>query len=480
MMKNRVLAGYEPAALFEHFENISAIPRGSGNEAGIAAYLCDFAKNHGLESHTDALHNVLIKKPATPGREARPPVVLQGHTDMVCEKNAGVEHDFLRDGLRLRVDDGWLSAEGTTLGGDDGAAVAIMLALLEDDSFPHPALECVFTTQEETGMDGALGFDWSLVRGRTLINLDSEALDVATVSCAGGATGEIRFSCAPQPYGGQALRVFVSGLAGGHSGTDIRHGRANSVITLCRMLSEAAQKTPLRICSLNGGCKSNAIPRECEAVIAVEDPAAAETALRESADRISKELTAADAAFRAEISPATAETAFSASDTRRLLAFAALVPNGVQSRSPAAPELVESSSSLGVVRTQGDAVTFTVMPRSSVDSRLDSIIMKINILAQTLGADCAFRERHPGWAYAANSPIRERYLETYREYFGTEARAEAIHAGLECGVISQKLGGIDAVSIGPEMRDIHTPDERMNLRSFADAYALTARMLGKF
>lgn len=480
-MKNeRVLAGYEPAALFAHFENISAIPRGSGNEAGVAAYLCDFAEKHGLEYHTDALHNVLIKKSATAGYESHPPVVLQGHTDMVCEKNEDVEHDFLRDGLRLRVDDGWLSAEGTTLGGDDGAAVAIMLALLEDDAIPHPALECVFTTQEETGMDGALGFDWSLVRGRTLINLDSEALDVATVSCAGGATGKIRFDSEPQPCGGKALRIFVTGLAGGHSGADIHLGRANSIITLCRILSETSEKTPIRIASLNGGSKSNAIPRECAAVIAVGDAETAEKAALEAADRIAAELTAADAEFRVEIGPAEADSAFSEADTKRLLAFTALTPNGVQTRSPAAPELVESSCSLGVVRTEGGSVTFTVMPRSSVDSRLDYLIMKINMLAETLGADCAFVDRHPGWAYAAESPIRDAYLETYKEYFGTEARAEAIHAGLECGIISQKLGGIDAVSVGPEMHDIHTPSERMNLQSFADAYALTVRVLGKF
>ena len=477
--KQRVLAGYEPTALFEHFENISAIPRGSGNEAGIAAYLCAFARERGLEYRTDTLHNVLIQKPASPGFETRPPVILQGHTDMVCEKNADVEHDFLRDGLKLRVEDGWLSAEGTTLGGDDGAAVAIMLAVLEDEAAAHPALECVFTTQEETGMDGANGFDWSLVRGRTLINLDSETPGVATVSCAGGATGCVRFRAQPQPCADRALRVSVSGLAGGHSGADIHLGRANAVLTLCRILSETADRAPLRLVSLDGGSKANAIPRECAAVIAVEDAPAAEARIKEAARRMKKELSAADAGFCVRTEPVPAEQALSDGDTRRILSFASLVPNGVQTRTPDAPELVESSSSLGIVRTEDGETVFTVMPRSSADSRLDLLIRKIELLAGLLGARAEFFDRHPGWAFAPESRVRKVYLETYREQTGTEARVEAIHAGLECGVIGQKLGGLDAVSIGPDLRDIHTPDERMELRSFADTYALVKRMLEK-
>ena len=477
MGQKRVLPGYEPAALFEYFEDISAIPRGSGNEAGIAAYLCAFAEKTGLEYHTDALHNVLIRKPASPGFEAHPPVILQGHTDMVCEKNADVAHDFLRDGLRLRVDGGWLSAEGTTLGGDDGAAVAMMLAILGDEKAEHPALECVFTVQEETGMDGAVGFDWSLVRGRTMINLDSETPGVATVSCAGGATGSIRFSAEAQPVGGRALRVSVTGLAGGHSGADIHLGRANAILTLCRILSETAEKTPLRLGSLNGGNKSNAIPRECDAVIAVEDAAEARAQIAAAAERVRNELCAADAGFSVKTEEAPAEEALSAEDTRRILAFASLVPNGVQSRTPDVPELVESSSSLGIVRTEAGETVFTVMPRSSAESRLDLIIRKISLLAGLLGAQADFVDRYPGWEYAPASRVRDVYLAAYRETTGTEARVEAIHAGLECGVIGQKLGGMDAVSIGPDLRDIHTPDERMQLDSFAETFALVKRML---
>ncbi|MGI6264742.1 MAG: aminoacyl-histidine dipeptidase [Acutalibacteraceae bacterium] len=471
-----VLDGYEPRRLYQFFEEISAIPRGSGNEAGIAGYLCAFAEKNGLECYRDGLNNVLIKKPAGAGYETHPPVILQGHTDMVCEQNAGTGHDFEREGLRLRVEDGWLSAEGTTLGADDGVAVAIMLALLEDDTLAHPPLECLFTVQEETGMDGAIRFDYDRLAGRTMINLDSESLDVATVSCAGGVTGEMTLSAPRTRTDGTGLVLTLTGLAGGHSGADIHRGRGNAVRLMGRLLTGAGEKTPLRLAAIDGGNKANAIPRECTAAVITGEPDAFRQAVQTLADAIRRECRPEDAGFALAVTPGEETNAFSPADTRRILGAVGLAPNGVTATLPTGG--VETSCSLGIVRTAGDTVTLTFMPRSSRESRLDEMQSRLELLAGCLGGAVTFHDRHPGWAYADESRIREIYRRAYRRRFGKDPKIEAIHAGLECGIFSQRLPGLDAVSFGPEAVAIHTPDERLNLRSFADAYALTRDMLG--
>ena len=479
-MTECVLFGYEPQKLYEHFENISAIPRGSGNEKGIADYLCAFAETRGLAYNRDALHNVLIKKAGTTGYETHAPVILQGHTDMVCEKNEDTAHDFLRDGLKLVVRDGWLYADGTTLGADDGAAVAIMLALLEDDTAEYPPLECMFTVQEETGMDGAYGFDYTKLAGRTLINLDSEALDVATVSCAGGVVSDLTFTLKKQPVAGTQLKLSLTGLAGGHSGVDIHKGRANAVRLMGTLLARLAAQTPLRLSAIHGRNKSNAIPRECSAWIVTDDAQTAAAQLADIADGLKAGLCAEDSGFQISVDAAqTVPTAFSSEDTLRLLRCINDVPNGVLSYTPAAPELVEASSNLGIVRTDGETVTLTLMPRSSSEIKLDAIIGQIDALAGELGAQVAHHDRHPGWEYAPESRIRAVYTAAYEALFDATPKTEAIHAGLECGIIGEKLGGIDAVSIGPDMREIHTPNEHLNLKSFADAYALVKAMLAR-
>ena len=470
-----IIHGYEPERLFAHFEEISAIPRGSGNEAGIADHLVRFAQAHGLAHARDALNNVFIRKEATPGFEGRPAVLLQGHTDMVCEQNAGTEHDFLHEGLDLEVENGWLRAKGTTLGADDGAAVAIMLTLLESDSTPHPALECLFTTHEETGMDGALGFDYSQITSRTLINLDSEAMGVATVSCAGGVTSTVTLPCQTSPCPGRALRLSVTGLAGGHSGADIHLGRANAIRFLAQLLTDAGIDD-LRIVSIEGGSKTNAIPRECEAVIRTDAPDAEER-LRAQFARMKAALVPADAGCSLSIEACDAERAYAPDDAGRILKCLTQMPCGVLSFTPDAPELVESSANEGILKSDETGVSLTLMPRANVDAKLDAIIAQIDALASSLGGRVAHSERHPGWAYAPQSPVRDAYLACYRKLFGKEARAEAIHAGLECGIMSQRLPGLDAVSIGPDMVGIHTPDERLDLQSFADCCRLVEEML---
>ena len=476
----RILENYEPKRACFHFENISAIPRGSGNEKGIADYLVSFAEQNGLWYHRDGINCVLIKKPASKGYEDHAPVILQGHTDMVCEKNLDTVHDFEKDGLKLKVKDGWLEAEGTTLGADDGVAVAIMLAILEDKSAAHPPLECLFTVMEETGMDGALDFDYSLLEGRTMINLDSEDLDCATVSCAGGATTTMTVNCDTSTRKNKLLKVTLKGLAGGHSGVEINKGRANANILMARLLSALYDKRPFNLVSINGGNKTNAIPRECEAVIAVFDPEDSKETLLEAAKVVSNELCDEDAGFKLHINKANgSDFVMTYKDTSRVLRAICLLPNGVMAFSRDIKGLVETSSNLGIVRTDGQAVRLITMERSSVDSKLDYVMKQFDMLGRCVDATVEHSERHPGWEYAREGRIRDVYFESFKKLFGYEPKFEAIHAGLECGIIGRSLGKVDTVSFGPKVVDIHTPDEKLDLKSFKDGYELVLEMLKK-
>ena len=475
----RILENVEPERACYHFENISAIPRGSGNEKGIADYVCNFAKENGLEYHRDALNNVLIKKKASKGYEDHPAVIMQGHTDMVCEKNLDTVHDFEKDGLKLKVKDGFLYAEGTTLGADDGVAVAIMLAILEDKNAAHPPLECMFTVQEETGMDGAFGFDYSLLSGRTMINLDSEDLDRATVSCAGGVTSIFTFECDSAKRRNKALKVTVKGLAGGHSGVEINKGRANANVLMGRILASLYDKKPFELVSIDGGNKINAIPRECVAVISVFDPENAKEYLDACGRTVMKELCPEDSEFRLYVDKATnvKEEAFTFRDTSRILRAINLIPNDVIRMSRNIEGLVQTSSNLGVIRTGECEVKLSAMARSSVDSELDYVIERFNMLSRCVDAKIEHKEKHPGWEYAKESRVRDVYFDSFKKLFGREPEFEAIHAGLECGIIGRSLGGVDTVSFGPKVFDIHTPDERLDLASFKDGFDLVTEML---
>lgn len=477
----RVLKGFEPEPLFAFFEDICAIPHGSSNEEKIADYICDFAKQRGLEYYRDSIHNVLIKKEGSAGFENAPPVLLQGHTDMVCEKNSDTIHDFEAEGLKLKVDSGWLYAEGTTLGADDGTAVAAMLAVLDDKNAVHPPLECLFTVQEETGMTGAFEFDYSKIKAKTMINLDSESLDVATVSCAGGVKTQIKYVCDMYKLQNKPLKVSIKGLAGGHSGADIALERGNANKLMGRLLASLYNETPINLVSVCGGNKANAIPRECEAVISVLDYEETKEKLLDMAKTIQNELPSEDSEFKIRIEKAKncGENMFSYKDTSRILSAICLLPDGVITKSRDIAGLVESSSNLGVITTQGNAVELTAMPRSSVESRLDDIMLKMELLAKNTGAEIFHHDRYPGWRYAKQSRIRDIYKSTFKELCGHEAKTAAEHAGLECGIIGNKLGGVDAVSIGPCILEIHTPNERLDLKSFADFYELLLAMLRK-
>ncbi len=461
--------------LLDYFYEISAIPRASYNEKNIAAYLMDFAAEHQLEAYTDDAHNVLIRKPAAVGYENAPPVVLQGHTDMVCEKNPDTAHNFDTDGIRIIREGDRLRADGTTLGADDGFAVAAMMTILADSALPHPALECLFTTAEEVGMDGMRAFDKSLLRGRMMINLDSCEEAFATAACAGGVRSDFRRSCKTETVRGQAIRIFVTGLCGGHSGEDIHRGRGNALKLCARILSKAGA---FRLIRLDGGDKDNAIPRECEAWILAENAAFAKSCMISEAERIARELSPADAAFRCEITFEDYDgSALPCEDSQALLSLLRVLPCGPLSMSTGIEGLVESSSNTAVVRTSDTEMQLTVSSRSSVESKLDDICALLETCAALCGFRCEHYSRYPGWDFRRDSRMQEIYLDSARAVLGHEGKIIGIHAGLECGLLSREIPEMDMISIGPDMFDIHTPAEQLSVSSAERMYQLVLHML---
>ncbi len=476
------ITGYQPERLFHFFEDISAIPRGSSNEKAVSDYLVAFAKERGLWYHQDALHNVIIKKPASAGAEDKPAVMLQGHLDMVCEKLAGVDHDFEKDGIDLIVKDGVLTANGTTLGGDNGAAVALMLAVLDDDTLAHPALECVFTTQEETGLTGAANLDKSLISARTMINLDSEEEGIATVSCAGGMRFTMTRPITRHTASGKLLTIDVSGLLGGHSGTDINKERQNGIILLARLINRVLHETGAQLASFAGGSKDNAIPREVSAVLVCSD-ADIEKALsiaEAMAADFAAELVPFEPDFKCTISAQDgAAEVLSEADAKAFISAICLAPNGVRRRNLKQDGFVVTSLNLGVARMDDTTASLVFAPRSSVASLQNYTTDCLYLLAETFGFDCDIAGAYPGWSFAEESPIRDTFIASYRELFDADLKIEAIHAGLECGLFSDALPGLDAIAVGPTIRGCHTPDEYLPLDSFERFYSLLTDVLSR-
>ena len=476
------ITGYQPERLFHFFEDISAIPRGSSNEKAISDYLVAFAKERGLWYHQDALHNVIIKKPASAGAEDKPAVMLQGHLDMVCEKLAGVDHDFEKDGIDLIVKDGVLTANGTTLGGDNGAAVALMLAVLDDDTLAHPALECVFTTQEETGLTGAAGLDKSLISARTMINLDSEEEGIATVSCAGGMRFTMTRPIARHTASGKLLTIDVSGLLGGHSGTDINKERQNGIILLARLINRVLHETGAQLASFAGGSKDNAIPREVCAVLVCSDAdiEKAQSIAEAMAADFAAELVPFEPDFKCTISAKDgAAEVLSEADAKAFISAICLAPNGVRRRNLKQDGFVVTSLNLGVARMDDTTASLVFAPRSSVASLQNYTTDCLYLLAETFGFDCDIAGAYPGWSFAEESPIRDTFIASYRELFDADLKIEAIHAGLECGLFSDALPGLDAIAVGPTIRGCHTPDEYLPLDSFERFYSLLTDVLSR-
>ncbi|MBQ8208919.1 MAG: aminoacyl-histidine dipeptidase [Clostridia bacterium] len=478
-MKANIIKGYYPERVFAFFEEIAKIPRGSGNEEKIALWIGNFAKERGLFCIRDAVNNVFIRGEATKGYENEPAVLLQGHTDMVCEKNADVDFDFEKDPIDIYVDDkGFLRARGTTLGADNGVAVAIMLALLDGEPCEHPALECLFTVQEETGLDGAKAFDYSVVTARRMINLDSENDGEVIVGCAGGSFHKVSLPLSMIDFDGRAVRISIGGLMGGHSGENINSGRANANKLLGRALLQIGEACPLNLISIEGGSKDNAIPREASAIISVSDLSAFERIAETVRSAISCELSEDDGGFfmKWEKTEASAKMADRES-TDRICGFISSVQNGVIAMSTNISGLVEFSRNLGIISTDGDAVNFVFSSRSAIDSQLDFSASELGSLARIFGGSIEEQGRYPGWEYAKVSSLREKFFEVYRALNGCDPEANVIHAGLECGIIKSNIPDMDIISIGPGMRDIHSPDEALDLSSLERTWKIVCGLL---
>ena len=465
-MEAKRLAGLEPAAVFGYFEEICAIPHGSRNTKMISDYLVGFAKAHNLTYHQDEMNNVILFAPGTCGMEDRPPVILQGHIDMVCEKEASCPIDMAAEGLDVTHDDTCVYAKGTTLGGDDGIATAMAMALLADDTIPHPPLEVVMTTEEEIGLLGATAIDLSQLKGRTLINLDSEAEGVFTVSCAGGCTACISLPVERRAVYGPCIRLTVDGLQGGHSGADIHLKRANANKIMGEFMSRIQKLMPLCLTSLSGGAKDNAIPRSCQATLVamginlerINDIAAA---LQEEVRANYDEPDATVQAFDVD---ALGGNSLSTESTAKVISLLCSAPNGVQKWSADIEGLVQASLNLGIAKL-GDRFSATFSVRSSVNSEKQEVLDQLKALAEMLDGTYSQDGEYPAWEYRKESHLLDTMVRVYREMFAQEPKVEAIHAGLECGLFSQKLPGLDCVSIGPQMYDIHTTRERLEIAS---------------
>ncbi len=476
------IKGYQPESLFRFFEDISAIPRNSGNEKALSDFLVTFAKERNLEAYQDNAYNVVIKKRASSGAEAKPAVMLQGHLDMVCEKKAGVVHDFDKDGIKLIVENGILRADGTTLGGDNGAAAALMMAILDDDSLKHPPIECVFTTEEEVGLNGAVTLDKSLLKARTMINLDSEEEGVATVSCAGGMRYTLTRKAVKETACGSVITISFSGLLGGHSGTDIDKERYNANKLMGRLLYRISQNKQALLVSFSGGTKDNAIPRECVASICFKETEAAQEAAKTTEKmcrEFSEEIVSAEPDFKYEITVCESGniSVFSEKDTKALINALCLAPNGIRRRNPKQGYFVVTSLNLGIISAENENMKLVFAPRSSVASLQQETKDTLKLLADTFGFDTEISGQYPGWAFKDDSPIREVFCKTYKELFNNELKIEAIHAGLECGLFSDAIPGLDAIAVGPTIKGCHTPDEYLPLDSFERFYVLLTKVL---
>ena len=474
-----VLSHLEPKEVFYYFEEICGIPHGSGNTKRIADYCEQFAARRGLQHSRDAHDNVIIVKQAAAGYENAAPVVLQGHLDMVCEKAPGCHKDMETEGLELAEENGWVFARGTTLGGDDGIAVAMMLALLADETLPAPRLECIITSDEEIGMLGAAALQPTLVTGRSMINLDSEEEGVFTVSCAGGNRTRCRLPVERETVTGEGVTVTVAGLTGGHSGVEIDKGRANADMLLGRFTAAARQAVPCRVVSLSGGLKDNAIPTEAAAVL-VTDGAEALSALAERwQEQLRREYAPAEPTLTIRVQPAGKKSyaAMTEDSAERVLCMLLAAPNGIQAMSGTLPGLVQTSLNLGILTTGEDAVELHFGVRSALASQKEMLTERLTALTRRLGGSVAVSGDYPAWEYREESPLRERMCEVYREQYGAEPQIAAIHAGLECGLLCEKLPGLDCVSTGPLLEEIHTPRERMSVESVGRVWRFVREVL---
>lgn len=476
-----VLSGLEPKAVFYYFEEISKIPHGSGNIKQISDYLVDFAKERGLIYFQDEMQNVIIMKEATKGYEKEPVIILQGHMDMVAVKKPDCKIDMKTEGLQLAVDGDNIYAKGTSLGGDDGIAIAYALALLDAKNLCHPRLEIVITVDEEVGMDGARKIDLSMLKGNRMLNLDSEEEGIFLTSCAGGARVKCSLPLNRTQEEGCAFEICIKGLLGGHSGTEIQKERGNSNCLMGRILYCLSKRLPIKIEKLEGGLADNAIPRETKAVLVCTeaDKAVFMESFQKTAYKIKEEFSTKEPNCKITVEEGKkgSYSCISIEDTIKAAAFILALPNGVQAMSADIEGLVETSLNLGILSLQENKLCADFSVRSSVESAKDILIEKLQAITKLAGGNCEVSGEYPGWKYRVNSPLREKMVVLYEKMYGVKPKVEAIHAGLECGLLGSKIKDLDCVSFGPNIKDIHTTEETLSIVSVQRVWDYLVKLL---
>lgn len=476
-----ILKGLQPESVFKNFEELTRIPRESGNEAGVADYLVSFANQLGLEVIKEPSNNIIIKKPATKGYENGPTVILQGHTDMVCVKLDDLTFDFLKEPIPLVIEEDFVKTKGTTLGADNGIAVAMAMSILESTSIEHPNLIALFTVAEETGMDGVVSLDPEHVKGDILINMDSEEEGTLLASCAGGVNNiiEYPFEEKTAEYS-NAFKIVIQGLNGGHSGIEINKNRANAIKLLGRLLANIEAKMPFEVVTISGGEKMNAIAKRAEVILQVapEHISTLSALIKESEEMFVNEFMATDGGIQIVITETEKNNkAFTEKTKKDLIHIIRLTPFGVQTMSGGIEGLVESSTNLGVLTHESECIRFTNAVRSSVKSLKKEINERFAIISEMTGSKNYLVSDYPEWQYKLESPIRELMKDVYGDLFGKELKVDAIHAGLECGFLKEKVGDIDMISLGPNLFDVHTPFEKLSISSTERTFKFVCEVL---
>jgi dipeptidase D len=479
-----IIENLEPKAVWKHFDEIRKIPRCSKHEEEIRKYIVDFAKKQDLDYKEDKVGNIVIRKNASKGMENKPGVVLQGHMDMVCEKNSDVDFDFSKDPIQLKIEGDFLTAVGTTLGADNGVGLAMSLAILEDKNLKHGPIEGLFTVDEETGLTGAFAMSKDLLKGKIMLNLDSEDFGVLTVGCAGGGESKIKLPFKTQPVNGKmdSIVVKVSGLRGGHSGVDIHEQRGNAVKILSRMLWKTKDNYNFYISEIKGGDKHNAIPRESYAKIVIDknDKNGFISTLKKEEEKILWEIKPIDPGFKVNIEDIDGLKTTMIKDSQdKVLDLLHGLPHGVDKMNYDIPTLVDTSTNLATVAINDKNVAVGLSTRSSISSALQDFRDRIRAVAELSGAKVEEDEPYPGWKPNLDSEILKKSKKIFKDMFGKEPKVEAIHAGLECGIIGEKYPGMDMISIGPTLKYPHSPEEKVHIKTVEQTYEFVLKILEK-
>lgn len=474
-----MLENLQPKNVFRFFEEISSVPRGSGNMTKIADYCEAFAIKNSLKYVRDGADNLIIYKPATKGFENSEPIILQGHLDIVCQKTEEKVIDFTKDGLDILVDGDFVTADGTTLGADNGIAVSMILAILESDEYSHPAIEAVLTTDEEIGMIGATKLDTKLLKSKKMINLDSEEENIMTVSCAGGSDIKVVFENERETVNGTRVKVCLKGFSGGHSGVEIHKGRVNSNILAGRFLNHIKDICKIRLIKINGGDKGNAITNNTEIEICTNEPELFKSEAEKYLNLIKDEIKTRESNFKfsLEIAESAEFDVFSSKLESDVIYSLLCVPNGVVDMSAEIENLVETSLNLGILKTTDEGVAMGLALRSNKQTALEFLEEKIKAFFASQNCKTESFGHYPSWEFNSKSTLQDLYKKTFKEVYGYDVKAEALHAGLECGVFASKIKDFDCIAIGPQMYDVHTVNERLSIKSTERIFRLLLKVL---